>query len=94
MPIVKAMKVGFKISFVLCLFATFILSLYNTYPTSHIIYDSSLILFRTGLFLLFLLLCLHLLLIKLNNFTFYSCILLILLKLMQLLLFDLILVFL
>ena len=50
MPIVKAMKVGFKISFVLCLFATFILSLYNTYPTSHIIYDSSLILFRTGLF--------------------------------------------
>lgn len=50
MPIVNAMKVGFKISFVLCLFATFILSLYNTYPTSHIIYDSSLILFRTGLF--------------------------------------------
>ena len=50
MPIVKAMKVGFKISFVLCLFATFILSLYNTYPISHIIYDSSLILFRTGLF--------------------------------------------
>ena len=50
MPIVKAMKVGFKISFILCLFATFILSLYNTYPTSHIIYDSSLILFRTGLF--------------------------------------------
>ena len=51
MPIVKAMKVGFKISFVLCLFATFILSLYNTYPISHVIYDSSLILFRTGLLL-------------------------------------------
>lgn len=50
MSIARAMKVGFKVSFLLCLFSTFILSLYNTYPISHIIYDSSLILFRTGLF--------------------------------------------
>ena len=50
MSIVKVMKICFNVSFLLCLFSTFILSLYNTYPISHIAYDSSLILFRTGLF--------------------------------------------
>ena len=50
MSIVKVMKICFNVSFLLCLFSTFILSLYNTYPVSHIAYDSSLILFRTGLF--------------------------------------------
>lgn len=50
MSIVKVMKRCFSFCLILCLFSVFILSLYNTYPISHIIYDSSLILFRTGLF--------------------------------------------
>lgn len=48
--IVKVMKTFFSFSFVLCLFSVFILSLYNTYPFSHIVYYSGLILFRTSLF--------------------------------------------
>lgn len=48
--IVKTMKTFFSFSFILCLFSVFILSLYNTYPFSHIAYYSGLILFRTSLF--------------------------------------------
>lgn len=48
--IVKTMKTFFNFSFILCLFSVFILSLYNTYPFSHIAYYSGLILFRTSLF--------------------------------------------
>lgn len=50
MSIVKVMKKCFSFCLILCLLSVFILSLYNTYPFSHIVYDSSLILFKTGLF--------------------------------------------
>ena len=47
-PIFKVMIKGFKFSFMVCLISFLILVVYNTYPTSHIIHKSSLILFRTG----------------------------------------------
>jgi len=37
--IIKIMKIGFKFSFVLCLFFTYILYFYSIYPLSHITFD-------------------------------------------------------
>lgn len=47
--IVTVMINGFKISLLICLFSCYILALYNTYPFSHVIYLSSLNLFKAGL---------------------------------------------
>jgi len=48
--IVKVMIRGFKFSAYICIFSLLILLTYSTYPISHILLDSSLIIFRTGLF--------------------------------------------
>jgi len=48
-PILKVMIKGFKFSFLVCLLALLILIVHNTYPSSHIVYESGLALFRTGL---------------------------------------------
>lgn len=40
---------GFKFSLTICAFSTLILALHSTYPYSHILFDSGLILFRTGI---------------------------------------------
>ena len=45
----KVMFKGFKFSFLVCFLALLTLILHSTYPYSHIIYESGLILFRTGL---------------------------------------------
>lgn len=39
----------FIISMITCLFGTLLLSFYNTYYISNLLYESSLIIFRTGL---------------------------------------------
>ena len=48
--IVRIMKKGFKFSAYICILSLIILLTYCIYPISHISLDSSLILFRTGLF--------------------------------------------
>lgn len=48
-PIKNTMFIGFKISFVICLFAIFILTLYITYPLYFIAYDIGLILLKNSL---------------------------------------------
>ncbi len=45
----STMLIGFKISFVICLFAIFILTLYTTYPICFIAYYVGLILFKISL---------------------------------------------
>lgn len=45
----SAMFNGFKISFIICLFAILILNLYTTYPICFIAYDVGLILFKISL---------------------------------------------
>ena len=45
----SAMFNGFKISFIICLFAILILNLYTTYPICCITYDVGLILFKTSI---------------------------------------------
>lgn len=48
-PILKVMIKGFKFSFLVCLIAFTILIVHNQYPYSHIVYDSGILLFKTGL---------------------------------------------
>lgn len=47
--IVKIMCMGFKISLLISLLSCYILSLYNTYPISHVAYLCGLNLFKLGL---------------------------------------------
>ena len=49
-PIMKVMIKGFRFSAYICILSLIILLTYCTYPISHISLDSSVILFRTGLF--------------------------------------------
>ncbi len=47
--ILKIMFLGFRFSFIICIISCIISLLYILNPISHIIYDSSIILFKTGL---------------------------------------------
>ncbi len=47
--ILKIMFIGFKFSFTVCIISCIISFLYILNPISHIIYDSGIILFKTGL---------------------------------------------
>ena len=47
--ILKIMLSGFKFSFIICMISCIFSLLYIINPTSHILYDSGIILFKTGL---------------------------------------------
>lgn len=47
--ILKIMISGFKFSFIICIISCIISVLYILNPISHILYDSGIILFKTGL---------------------------------------------
>lgn len=47
--ILKIMISGFKFSFIICVISCIISVLYILNPISHILYDSGIILFKTGL---------------------------------------------
>lgn len=47
--IIKIMLYGFKFSLLISLLAIYILSLYNTYPFSHVAYLSGLLVFKLSL---------------------------------------------
>ncbi len=47
--VLKIMLSGFKFSFMICIISCIILLLYKFNPISHILYDSGIILFKTGL---------------------------------------------
>lgn len=47
--ILKIMISGFKFSLIVCVISCIILGLYILNPISHILYDSGIILFKTGL---------------------------------------------
>lgn len=47
--ILKIMVSGFKFSFIVCVISCIISLLYILNPISHILYDSGIILFKTGL---------------------------------------------
>jgi len=49
LKIISVMNVGFKVALLILLFASYILTLYSTYPISHIAYLSGLNLFRLSL---------------------------------------------
>ena len=48
-PILKTIYSGLNISALVCILALVVLIVYNTYPTSHIVFQAGLVLFRTGL---------------------------------------------
>lgn len=49
--IIKVMKYGFKVSFVICLIATYIMYLYVLNPVSHLIFDVGYSLTQCGVML-------------------------------------------
>ena len=49
LKIATVMINGFKISLLICLFSCYILSLYSTYPISHVIFLSAINLLKLGL---------------------------------------------
>lgn len=47
--ILKVMKKGFRISFIICIIATYILLSYIINPTSHVVFDAGYLLIKGGL---------------------------------------------
>jgi uncharacterized membrane protein len=47
----KVIKIGLSVSLIIALLSSLLLALYNTYQTTHLLYDAGIILFKTGLLL-------------------------------------------